>query len=58
MHLHPDMLPAVHTRMVDAWLTSLEFEKLQQFELYDYHETEHQEFVPTPLICLQRIYNF
>src|SRR6266536_2320360 len=43
--------------MVDAWLTSPEFEKLQQFELYHYHEsfipqTEHQEFVPTPPLSI------
>ena len=37
---------------VDAWLTSPEFEKLQQFELYHYHETEHQEFVPTPPLSI------
>ena len=43
--------------MVDAWLTSPEFEKLQLFELYHYHESfipriEHQEFVPTPPLSI------
>ena len=35
---------------VDAWLTSPEFGKLQQFEFYHYHESfiprTHQEFMP------------
>ena len=38
--------------MVDAWLTSPEFEKLQQFRLYHYHEPEHQEFLPTPSLSI------
>ena len=42
MPLHPDKLPAVHTGKVNAWLTSPEFGKLQQFEFYHYHES----FIP------------
>ena len=58
MPLHPDKLPAVHTGKVDAWLTSPEFGKLQQFEFYHYHESfiprTHQEFMPTPPLSISR----
>ena len=43
---------------VDAWLTSPEFGKLQQFEFYHYHESfiprTYQEFVPTPPLSISR----
>ena len=43
---------------VDAWLTSLEFGKLQLFEFYHYHQSFvpriYQEFVPTPPLSMSR----
>ena len=43
---------------VDAWLTSPEFRKLQQFELYHYHKSfiprTYQEFVPPPPLSISR----
>ena len=54
MPLHPDKLPALHTRQGGR----LAFRKLQQFEFYHYHESfiprTYQEFVPTPPLSISR----
>ena len=43
---------------VDAWLTSPEFGKLQQFEFYHYHKSfiprTYQKFVPTPPLSISQ----